>query len=410
MKNKLLRSLLFWVVVAIVLGYICSLFFPDWLARVFVTFNGLFSNFLGFFVPVLIFALIAPAIAGLGRGAGKWLGITAGVAYGSTIISGLIAWGTASALYPTLLAGKSLVTDVADPEAGGLTPYFSVEMPPPLEVMSALLLAFVVGLSMTAVKSDNLYNVLEELNAMVLKVVTTFVIPLLPIYIFGTFLNLGMNENFGDTMAAMGVVLMLSIVMTLVIVLLQYLLAGAVAGVNPFKALKNMLPAYFTALGTSSSAATIPVTYESTLKNNVDEDVAGFVVPLCATIQLSGSMMKIMLYALSIVYMASLDVSGGEIFGFILLLGIMMIAAPGVPGGAIMAAAGLLQSNLGFDDSMLSLMIASYIVVDSFGTAANVTGDGAVALIVNKFASGKLHKQSPIDEPSVAPASGSTAV
>lgn len=403
MKNKLLRSLLFWVVVAIVLGYICSLFFPDWLARVFVTFNGLFSNFLGFFVPVLIFALIAPAIAGLGRGAGKWLGITAGVAYGSTIISGLIAWGTASALYPTLLAGKSLVTDVADPEAGGLTPYFSVEMPPPLEVMSALLLAFVVGLSMTAVKSDNLYNVLEELNAVVLKVVTTFVIPLLPIYIFGTFLNLGMNENFGDTMAAMGVVLVLSIVMTLVIVLLQYLLAGAVAGVNPFTALKNMLPAYFTALGTSSSAATIPVTYESTLKNKVEEEVAGFVVPLCATIHLSGSMMKITLYALSIVYMASLDVTGGQIIGFILLLGIMMIAAPGVPGGAIMAAVGLLQSNLGFDESMVSLMIASYIVVDSFGTAANVTGDGAIALIVNKLAGGKIKGQQLEDAPSAEP-------
>lgn len=404
MKNKLLRSLLFWVVVAIILGYVCSLFFPDWLARVFVTFNGLFSNFLGFFVPVLIFALIAPAIAGLGRGAGKWLGITAGVAYGSTIISGLIAWGTASALYPTLLAGKSLVTDVADPEAGGLSPYFSVEMPPPLEVMSALLLAFVVGLSMTAVKSDNLYNVLEELNAMVLKVVTTFVIPLLPIYIFGTFLNLGMNENFGDTMAAMGVVLVLSIVMTLVIVILQYLVAGAVAGVNPFTALKNMLPAYFTALGTSSSAATIPVTYESTLKNKVEEEVAGFVVPLCATIHLSGSMMKITLYALSIVYMASLDISSGQIIGFILLLGIMMIAAPGVPGGAIMAAVGLLQSNLGFDESMVSLMIASYIVVDSFGTAANVTGDGAIALIVNKLAGGKIKGQPLTDAPSVEPA------
>ena len=404
MKNKLLRSLLFWVVVAIILGYVCSLFFPDWLARVCVTFNGLFSNFLGFFVPVLIFALIAPAIAGLGRGAGKWLGVTAGVAYGSTIISGLIAWGTASALYPTLLAGKSLVTDVADPEAGGLTPYFSVEMPPPLEVMSALLLAFVVGLSMTAVKSDNLYNVLEELNAMVLKVVTTFVIPLLPVYIFGTFLNLGMNENFGDTMSAMGVVLVLSIVMTLVIVLLQYLLAGAVAGVNPFTALKNMLPAYFTALGTSSSAATIPVTYESTLKNKVEEEVAGFVVPLCATIHLSGSMMKITLYALSIVYMANLDITGGQIIGFILLLGIMMIAAPGVPGGAIMAAVGLLQSNLGFDESMVSLMIASYIVVDSFGTAANVTGDGAIALIVNKLAGGKIKGRQLDDAPSVEPA------
>lgn len=410
MKNKLLRSLLFWVVVAIILGYVCSLFFPDWLARVFVTFNGLFSNFLGFFVPVLIFALIAPAIAGLGRGAGKWLGVTAGVAYGSTVISGLIAWGTASALYPTLLQGKSLITDVADPDAGGLSPYFSVEMPPPLAVMSALLLAFVVGLSMTAVKSDNLYAVLEELNNMVLKVVTTFVIPLLPIYIFGTFLNLGMNENFGDTMAAMGVVLVLSIVMTLVIILLQYLLAGAVAGVNPFTALKNMLPAYFTALGTSSSAATIPVTYEATLKNKVEEEVAGFVVPLCATIHLSGSMMKITLYALSIVYMASLDITGGQVVGFILLLGIMMIAAPGVPGGAIMAAVGLLQSNLGFDESMVSLMIASYIVVDSFGTAANVTGDGAIALIVNKLANGKIKGQQLNDEPSAAPASGSIAV
>lgn len=410
MKNKLLRSLLFWVVVAIILGYVCSLFFPVWLARVFVTFNGLFSNFLGFFVPVLIFALIAPAIAGLGRGAGKWLGVTAGVAYGSTIISGLIAWGTASALYPTLLEGKSLITDVADPDAGGLSPYFSVEMPPPLAVMSALLLAFVVGLSMTAVKSDNLYAVLEELNNMVLKVVTTFVIPLLPLYIFGTFLNLGMNENFGDTMAAMGVVLLLSIVMTVVIILLQYLLAGAVAGVNPFAALKNMLPAYFTALGTSSSAATIPVTYEATLKNKVEEEVAGFVVPLCATIHLSGSMMKITLYALSIVYMVSLDITSGQVVGFILLLGIMMIAAPGVPGGAIMAAVGLLQSNLGFDESMVSLMIASYIVVDSFGTAANVTGDGAIALIVNKLANGKIKGQQLNDEPSAVPVSGSTAV
>ncbi len=408
MRSKLLKSLLFWVVVAIILGFVCSLFFPDWLARVFVTLNGLFSNFLGFFVPVLIFALIAPAIAGLGQGAGKWLGITAGIAYGSTIISGLIAWAVGSALYPSLLGGRDLVTGVADPEEGGLAPYFSVEMPPPFAVMSALLLAFVVGLAMTAVKSNNLFNVLQELNDVVLKVVTTFVIPLLPLFIFGTFLNLGMNENFGDTMAAMGVVLLLSVVMTIIIVLLQYLVAGAVAGVNPFAALKNMLPAYFTALGTSSSAATIPVTYGATLKNKVDEDVAGFVVPLCATIHLSGSMQKITLYALSIVYMANMDISAGQILGFILLLGIMMIAAPGVPGGAIMAAVGLLQANLGFDESMISLMIASYIVVDSFGTAANVTGDGAIALIVNKFAAGKIKNERSLDDDSSR--TGSTAV
>ena len=389
MKSKLLNSLLFWIVLAIIGGYLCSLFFPVWLARVFVTFNGLFSNFLGFFVPVLIFALIAPAIAGLGQGAGKWLGATAGIAYGSTIISGLIAFGTAKLLYPLML-NDGLVTDVADPEEGGLSPYFTVEMPAPFAVMSALLLAFVIGVAMTAVPSRAMKQVLDELNGVILKVVTSFVIPLLPLYIFGTFLNLGMNENFGSTIAAFGKVLLLSIVMTLVIILIQYLVAGAIAGRNPFTALKNMLPAYFTALGTSSSAATIPVTYESALKNKVDEDVAGFVVPLCATIHLSGSMMKITLYALAIVFMANLDVSNGQIIGFLLLLGIMMIAAPGVPGGAIMAAVGLLQSNLGFDDSMVSLMIAAYIVVDSFGTAANVTGDGAIALIVNKFAAGKI--------------------
>ena len=402
MKSNVLKSLLFWVVVAIILGFLCSFVFPDWLARVFVTFNGLFSNFLGFFVPVLIFALIAPAIAGLGRGAGKWLGITAGVAYSSTIISGLIAWGTATVVYPHLLKGSELITNVDDPEAGGLSPYFEVEMPAPFEVMSALLLAFIIGIAMTQVKSTAMYEVLDELNGVIMKIVKSFVVPLLPLFIFGTFLNLGMNENFGSTMAAFGSVLVLSILMTLIILILQYLAAGAIAGRNPFVAMKNMMPAYFTALGTSSSAATIPVTYNSTLKNKVDEDVAGFIVPLCATIHLSGSMMKIMLYALAVVFMGGLDVSPGQVVGFIFLLGIMMIAAPGVPGGAIMAAVGLLQANLGFDESMVSLMIAAYIVVDSFGTAANVTGDGAIAMVINKFAHGKIKGQS-LDDATVTP-------
>ena len=384
------RSLLFWIVVAIVLGICCSFFFPEWLARIFITFNGLFSNFLGFFVPVLIFALITPAIAGLGRGAGKWLGITAGIAYGSTVISGLIAWALSTALYPWLLGDQALVTDVEDVDAGGLSPFFEVEIPAPFEVMTALVLAFCLGLAMTAVKSETMYKVATELEGAIMKVVTSFVIPLLPLFIFGIFLNLGMNENMGATMAAFGKVLLLSVIMTIVLLVIQYLIAGAVAGVNPFKALRNMLPAYFTALGTSSSAASIPVTLRSTLNNKVDENVAGFVVPLCATIHLSGSMMKIGLYAFAVIYMGGLDVSPGPSLGFILLLGIMMIAAPGVPGGAIMAATGLLASMLGFTDEMVALMIAAYIVVDSFGTAANVTGDGAIALVLNRFASGKI--------------------
>ena len=396
-SKPITRSLLFWIVVAIILGIACSFFFPTWLARIFITFNGLFSNFLGFFVPVLIFALITPAIAGLGKGAGKWLGLTAGIAYGSTIISGLIAWGLSVALYPWLLGDQKLITAVDDVEEGALSPFFSVEIDPPFAVMTALVLAFCVGIAMTAVKSDTMYKLATEFEGVIMKVVTSFVIPLLPLFIFGMFLNLGMNDNMGATLTAFGKVLVLAVIMTILLLILQYLIAGAIAGVNPVTALRNMLPAYFTALGTSSSAATIPVTLKSTLNNKVDENVAGFVVPLCATIHLSGSMMKIGLYAFAVIYMAGMDISWGLSLGFILLLGIMMIAAPGVPGGAIMAATGLLASMLGFNDDMVALMIAAYIVIDSFGTAANVTGDGAIALVVNRFAAGKMERTSTED-------------
>lgn len=388
--KSITNSLLFKIIVAIILGIIASSFFPEWAGRLFATFNGLFSNFLGFFIPVLIFALVAPAIAGLGRGAGKWLGITAGIAYGSTIISGLIAYGLSIALYPTLLAGQSINTNVSDIEEGALAPYFTVEMPAPFEVMSALLLSFCVGVAMTSVKSDNLYAITKEFENVVVKVIWGFVIPWLPIYIFGMFLSLGMNGNLGDVLVAFAKVLILAVVMTIVYLIFQYILAGIISGKNPFTALKNMAPAYFTALGTSSSAATIPVTLESSLKNGISKPVAGFVIPLCATIHLSGSMMKLTLYAFAIVTMTDMDVSFGKAMSFIFLLGIMMIAAPGVPGGAVMVAVGLLQANMGFDESLVALMIAAYIAIDSVGTAANVTGDGAIAMIVDRFAREKI--------------------
>ncbi|HAT1360947.1 dicarboxylate/amino acid:cation symporter [Corynebacterium striatum] len=388
--KSITNSLLFKIIVAIILGIIASSFFPEWAGRLFATFNGLFSNFLGFFIPVLIFALVAPAIAGLGRGAGKWLGITAGIAYGSTIISGLIAYGLSIALYPTLLAGQSINTNVSDIEEGALAPYFTVEMPAPFEVMSALLLSFCVGVAMTSVKSDNLYAITKEFENVVVKVIWGFVIPWLPIYIFGMFLSLGMNGNLGDVLVAFAKVLILAVVMTIVYLVFQYILAGIISGKNPFTALKNMAPAYFTALGTSSSAATIPVTLESSLKNGISKPVAGFVIPLCATIHLSGSMMKLTLYAFAIVTMTDMDVSFGKAMSFIFLLGIMMIAAPGVPGGAVMVAVGLLQANMGFDESLVALMIAAYIAIDSVGTAANVTGDGAIAMIVDRFAREKI--------------------
>ena len=387
--KKLAGSLLFRIIVAIILGIACSFFFPDGLARVFVTFNGLFGNFLDLFIPVLIFALITPAIAGIGRSAGRWLGITAGIAYASTIISGLVAFGVATLTYGWLLGNDSYDT-LVDIDEGALEPFFDIEMPAPFEIMTALILAFCIGLAMTAVKSDVLYTASRELESIVMKVVKTFIIPLLPIFIFGVFLSMGMNGHLVDVISAFMKVLLLATVMTILFILAQYLFAGAVTGRNPFKALWTMMPAYATALGTSSSAATIPVTLESAKKNGVPDNVAGFVVPLCATIHLAGSVMKISLFTLAVIHIFDLDIGTMQFIGSLLLLGIMMIAAPGVPGGAIMAAVGVLGDQLGFTADHIAIMIAAYIAIDSFGTAANVTGDGAIAMIVAKISDGKL--------------------
>ena len=389
--KRLSSSLLFKIIVAIILGIICSFFFPDSLARVFVTFNELFGNFLGFFIPVLIFALITPAIAGLGRGAGKWLAVTTGIAYGSTVFAGLLAFGASALLYPSLLQHQEMVDAVGVGE-GALSSYFSIEMPAPFGVMTALLLAFTLGVAMTAVKSDTLYNTVRDLERVIMRVIARFIIPLLPLFIFGLFLSMGMNGNLTSTLTSFGTVLIIAILMTFILLVIQFAIAGAAAGRNPVRAFLNMLPAYGTALGTSSSAATIPVTYACTKRNGVAPTVAGFTVPLCATTHLSGSMLKISLFAFAIMYMNDMELTFPMAIGFILMLGVTMVAAPGVPGGAIMAATGLLASMLGFNDEQVALMIAAYIAIDSFGTACNVTGDGAIAMVVNKLAKGQISR------------------
>ena len=178
-------------------------------------------------------------------------------------------------------------------------------------------------------------------------------------------------------------------ILHVVLLLLLFSFAGIVSKKNPMRLLKNMLPAYATALGTQSSAATIPVTLKQVMKNGVRETIAVFTVPLCATIHLSGSTMKITACAMAIMIMAGEPVTFTAFAGFILMLGVTMVAAPGVPGGAIMAGLGLLQSMLGFNETLQALMIALYIAMDSFGTACNVTGDGAIAVVVDKIA-GKM--------------------
>lgn len=380
---KLKFGLLARVVLAIALGIACGFFFPEWATRIALTFNSIFGNLLGFVIPLLILGLVAPGIADLGRNAGRLLLLTAALAYGFTLFSGFGTYFVGSAVLPHLLAG----TQIAEVGAGeqALAPYFTVDMPPLMGVVSALILAFVLGLGVAYTHGERLKSVLDDFKAIIELVIGRVIIPLLPFYIFGIFLSM---TRSGQVAGVLGVFVKLIVVvffLTVILLLVQFSVAGLVARRNPFRMLRTMFAAYLTALGTQSSAATIPVTLTQTIKLGVRPALAGFVVPLCATIHLSGSMMKITACALAVAMISGHAIPMATFAGFILLLAVTMIAAPGVPGGAIMAAVGLLESMLGFDETLLGLMIATYIAMDSFGTATNVTGDGAVAVIVDRI-------------------------
>ncbi len=386
--KKMKLGLLPRIIIAIALGIVCGLFFPGWIVRIFLTVNSLFGNFLNFIIPLLILGLVAPGIADLGKGAGRLLLITALLAYGFTLFSGFFTYFTCDLSYPWLLNTSDKLSAVAD-NTVALQPYFTVEMPAVMGVMSALILAFTLGLGMSVIDGNRLKSVMDDFKDIINQVITAVIIPVLPLYIFGIFLNMTNSGQVAGVMNVFLKIIVVIFVMTVVLLFIQFFIAGMVGKKNPLRLFRNMLPAYMTALGTQSSAATIPVTLEQTIRNGVRPDLAGFVIPLCATIHLSGSTMKIVACSMAIMLMRGMEINFAQFAGFIMMLGIAMVAAPGVPGGAIMAALGLLQSMLGFDETAQGLMIALYIAMDSFGTATNVTGDGAIAVIVDRINSGK---------------------
>lgn len=376
-------GLLPYVIAAIFLGIMCGSFFPDWISRIFITFNSFFGQFLGFIIPLIIIGLIAPGIAELGRDAGKMLLTTVVLAYGFTLFAGFFAYGSAALAYPYILQPAASLAAFEAPQE--LAAYFSLQIAPMFDVITALVLAFVLGLGLAFTGGEYLKKVLFDFRSIIYKVIANVIIPLLPLYIFGIFLNMTVSGQVVAVLEAFAKIIVLLFVLTLLMLLIQFTIAGLVAKKNPLKMLKTMLPAYFTALGTSSSAATIPVTYNQVQALGVREGVAGFTVPLCANIHMSGSTIKITACALAIIVMTGGQVDFWQFAGFICMLGISIVAGPGVPGGAIMAALGVLQKMLGFNEQMLGLMIALYIAMDSFGTACNVTGDGAIAVIVDKL-------------------------
>ena len=378
-KLGLLPRILIAIVLGIAIGYIS----PMWFAQIMATFNSIFSQFLGFMIPMIIIGFVAPAIADIGGRAGKLLVVSAAIAYAATFFAGILSYFTGSLSFPSLIGGEQGMALLGDTPK--ISPFFNIEMPPLMTVMTALVFAFMFGLGMAFVKETALRRGFDEFRDIVSKTIDTAILPLLPIYIFGIFLNMTLEGQVGMILKCFIKIIVIIFILHVFILVLQYCIAALFARKNPFTMLRTMLPAYFTALGTQSSAATIPVTLRQSIKMGVSEDIAGFVIPLCATIHMSGSTLKIVACALALMIMHDQPHDLGLFCHFIGMLGITIIAAPGIPGGAIMASIGLLQSILGFDQQMVALMIALYIAMDSFGTACNVTGDGAIAAIIDRI-------------------------
>ncbi|MBO5140408.1 MAG: dicarboxylate/amino acid:cation symporter [Peptococcaceae bacterium] len=393
-KKKL--GLISKLLIGIVAGALIGLFLPEVLVRILVTVSSIFSLFLKFVIPFIIVSFVICGIADLAQGAGKLLGITTAIAYGSTILAGSIAYIVATNLFPRIL-GSNLASEVGDPSAGMLSSYFTIPLSPMLDVTAAIVFAFVMGIGISYLRSqgkgETLYNFFTEFQAIILKVLNTIIIPFLPVYVAGTFANIAYAGQIVTIMGLLGKVFATSIPLQLCYLFVLFLIASIFGKKNLFTLIKNQIPAYLTAVGTQSSAATIPVNVACAEKNGVSKQIREFVVPLCATIHLAGSITALTCFTIALLYINGLDYSIGVYFPFLLTLGIAMVAAPGAPGGAVMSALPFLPMiGIAVDSPIATLLIAMYLTQDSFGTAGNVSGDNAIAVIIDEI-NNRMHKK-----------------
>ena len=377
------------LIIGIIAGILIGLFLPEFLVRVLVTVANFFSLFLKSVIPFIILTFVVCGIADLAQGAGKLLGITTAIAYGSTILAGSIAYLVASNLFPAFL-GSSMASEVGDPSAGMLSPYFTIPLSPMIDVTGAIVFAFIMGIGISYLrnqgKGETLYHAFTEFQAINLKVLNSIIIPFLPIYIAGTFANIAYAGQIVSIMNLLWKVFATAIPLQLCYLLVLFTIASVFGKKNLFTLIKNQIPAYLTAVGTQSSAATIPVNVACAEKNGVSKQIREFVVPLCATIHLAGSITSLTCFTVALLYINGMDFSIGVYFPFLLTLGIAMVAAPGAPGGAVMSALPFLPMiGISVESPIASLLIAMYLTQDSFDTAGNVSGDNAIAVIIDEI-------------------------
>jgi Na+/H+-dicarboxylate symporter len=378
------------LVIAIIIGILLGSYAPVSINRLVITASTLFGSLLKFIIPLMILSFITMGIADLSQGAGKLLGITVGIAYISTLTAGTAAYFTAITVFPRFI-DSSLLSAVGDPEAGMLSPFFTIAITPVFDVVAALVLAFMFGICISVLRHNQkmgnaLFSVFSEFLLVITTVLRNVIIPLLPLYICGTFVNMTVS---GQTFIILGVlwkVFLTVILLHLSYLFIIYFFGGQISKKNPFTLMKNQIPGYLSAIGTQSSAATIPINLQCAEKNGVSEDIRNFLIPLCATIHMPGSMITITSCVTAVLLMYDMPHSFEMMVSLIMSLSIAITAAPGAPGGAIMASLPFLTIvGIAPDSAMASLLIALYITQDSFGTACNVSVDNAIAPVIDNF-------------------------
>ena len=381
--KKIKAGLFVKVLLAIGGGALLGLIAPEVLVRIFKTFNVLFAQILKFIIPLLILGLVTPAIAHVGKGAGKMLLAVMGIAYLSTICSGFFAHLCASHAMPLYLKAGELSAEAVS--AKEFLPYFDLKIPPVCDVLTALLLSFVIGVGIIFTDAQALRKGFDEFERIIRMTIERVIIPLLPWYVFTMICEMSARGVIAAVLASGAKIILTGIVLTILYLIIQYCIAGAIAGKNPLKCLWNMLPAYFTAFSICSSSAAIPVTSDCTRKNGIPDDIVDFTIPLCSTVHMCGSTIKLAVSAIAVAYLTGTPLPFAVYVHFVLMQGIAAVAAPGVMGGVLMASVGLLESIMGFSPDQTALVMTLYLALDGYGPACNVTGDGAIALIINRF-------------------------
>lgn len=371
------------VLIAIACGALLGLIAPEWMVRILKTFNVLFAQLLKFIVPLLVLGLVTPAIANVGRGAGKMLLTVMVIAYVSTICAGFFSHVTSSNLFPLYLTPGELSADSV--QAKEFAPYFDIKIPPVCDILTALVLSFMIGVGIIFTGSTAVKKGFDEFGAIVKLTIEKVIIPLLPWYIFSMICEMGARGVIAVIMVSGFKIILTGIILSIIYLIIQYCIAGAVAGKNPFKCLWNMLPAYLTAFSICSSSAVIPVTSNCTRKNGVSDDIVDFTIPLCSTVHMCGSTIKLAASSIAVAYLTGVDLPFSVYASFVMMQGIAAVAAPGVMGGVLMASIGLLESIMGFSPDQTALVMTLYLALDGYGPACNVTGDGAIALVIEKL-------------------------